>query len=80
MLVQENVRAAVGALKQSDKRLTAKDSGNGTYAIAYQLEEAGSHRFHITISGEPIQGSPYSVALEGSRAPPPSMIRLPLQV
>ena len=76
MLLQRDIKATVGRKDRAhEKHLTLKDGNNGTYAVAYELQEAGSHDFHITISGTPIQSSPYSVKLKGSAAPAPSLIR-----
>lgn len=70
---QRKIRAAVDS--KGDKRLTVTDGHNGTYAVAFELKEAGTHKFHVTISGQAIQDSPYVVSLKGSSPPAPPIVR-----
>jgi ankyrin repeat protein/Mg-chelatase subunit ChlD len=69
---RRRIRVNVG--EKRDQRLTVSDGRNGVYAVAYQLEDAGLHDFHILIAGEPIYKSPYRIQLAGYSAPPPTII------
>ena len=55
------------------------DNGDGTYSVVFELSNAGSHQFYITIAKMSVQGSPYVIHLEQSVAPPPPVIRLEQQ-
>ena len=51
------------------------DNGDGTYSVAFELSDAGSHQFHISIGEESVHGSPYVIPLAQSAPPPPPIIR-----
>ncbi len=39
------------------------DHGDGTYGVTYMLSEAGVHKLHVKLAGEPIKGSPFDVTV-----------------
>ena len=39
------------------------DHGDGTYGVTYMLSEAGVHKVHVKLAGEPIKGSPFDVTV-----------------
>ena len=56
------------------------DNDDGTYSVAFELSDAGSHQFYISIGEESVRGSPYVISLAQSVAPPPPIIRSQQQV
>ena len=38
-----------------------EDHGNGTYTITFTPQTAGPHQLHITMDGEHVQSSPFTV-------------------
>ncbi|XP_062514104.1 uncharacterized protein LOC134189751 isoform X2 [Corticium candelabrum] len=67
-----NITATSG--QRDDKRLMITDNGDGTYSVAFELSDAGSHQFHISIGEESVHGSPYVIPLAQSAPPPPPII------
>eukprot|EP00118_Oscarella_pearsei_P004641 m.20144 g.20144 ORF g.20144 m.20144 type:complete len:1195 (+) comp27979_c0_seq4:16-3600(+) len=47
---------------------------SGMYAVAYELAEGGDYEIHLTIDGEPIQGSPYKIEVLNAQPPPPPVV------
>eukprot|EP01114_Cavostelium_apophysatum_P014354 TRINITY_DN369_c0_g1_i1.p1 TRINITY_DN369_c0_g1~~TRINITY_DN369_c0_g1_i1.p1 ORF type:complete len:755 (+),score=260.59 TRINITY_DN369_c0_g1_i1:68-2332(+) len=40
---------------------TIKDNGDGTYKVDYKPNDAGKHRIDVTLKGQPVAKSPYTV-------------------
>ncbi len=44
------------------------DNGDGSYDATYNVNVPGYYHVNITLADEPIQGSPYTVLVEGARS------------
>ena len=73
--MQASITATTGQPQQNDKRLMIRDNRDGTYSVAFELSNPGSHQFHISIARESVHGSPYVIPLQPFFAPAPPIIR-----
>ncbi|XP_062514434.1 uncharacterized protein LOC134190038 isoform X2 [Corticium candelabrum] len=69
-----SITATTGQPQQNDKRLMIRDNRDGTYSVAFELSNPGSHQFHISIARESVHGSPYVIPLQPFFAPAPPII------
>ncbi|XP_062514122.1 uncharacterized protein LOC134189767 [Corticium candelabrum] len=69
---KSNITATPG--QTENRRLIIADNMDGTYSVAFELANVGSHQFHILIGEKPVRGSPCAVPLQQFVAPAPPVI------
>jgi hypothetical protein len=60
----------VGGEKNETIKLEVKDNNDGTYACAYDIEHRGTYKLDVTIAGEAVDKSPYSVVAKPGATDP----------
>jgi Ca2+-binding EF-hand superfamily protein len=60
----EDVQVEIQTVSEEIIHPVVQDNGNGTYVTTFALKEPGAHTLSITVNGEPIAGSPFTITAE----------------